>query len=289
MTRVKTLKIIMVILTLFSSAPSWAQSMPVTVAIVNKGPIKQVYHGFARVQPLMKTHPSSSYAGRIVQILAHVGEKVSLNQPLARIKPLSKNRDNSSLFAAGGAYTVVANVPGIIVGENYSLGDVIPSGAPVFTLVPDTGFRVALSIPLQYSPGIDYATKATIHLASGAAHATPSSIRAFDMSGTGYFLVEFVVTKNKPVLGSVIPVDVVVKHDNSALLIPANAVVEKNGAFFVFVVKNGKAIQTLVKIGIQTPSSVQILSGLHPGEKVVTTGQYSLEDGAKVTVVSTGG
>lgn len=289
MMRIKKLKIVLVILALFSSVPSRAQSMPVTVAIVNKGPIKQVYHGFARVQPLIKTHPSGSYAGRIVQILAHVGEKVSLNQPLARIKPLSKTRDTSSLFATGGAYTVVANVPGIIVGKNHSLGDVIPAGAPIFTLVPDTGFRVALSIPLQYYPGIDYATKATIHLASGTAHATPTSVQAFDMNGTGYFSVEFVITKGKSVLGSVIPVDIVVKHDNSALLVPANAVVEKNGAFFVFVVKNGKAIQTAVKIGIQTPSNVQILSGLHPGEKVVTTGQYSLEDGAKVTVVSTGG
>ncbi len=39
-----------------------------------------------------------------------------------------------------------------------------------------------------------------------------------------------------------------------------------------------------VKIGIQTPEQVQIVSGLKPGEQVVTQGAYGLPDKTKVKV-----
>ncbi len=39
-----------------------------------------------------------------------------------------------------------------------------------------------------------------------------------------------------------------------------------------------------VKVGIQTPEQAQIVSGLKPGEQVVTQGAYGLPDKTKVKV-----
>ena len=46
----------------------------------------------------------------------------------------------------------------------------------------------------------------------------------------------------------------------------------------------GKAESRVVKTGIQTPEQAQIVSGLKPGELVVTKGAYGLPDKTKVKV-----
>ena len=51
-------------------------------------------------------------------------------------------------------------------------------------------------------------------------------------------------------------------------------------------IQDGVAKAQTVEIGIEDEGMVQILSGLKPGDQVVTTGAYALDDGSKVKVVS---
>jgi len=53
----------------------------------------------------------------------------------------------------------------------------------------------------------------------------------------------------------------------------------------VFVVQDGISERRQVKPGLSQESAVEITGGLTEGEFVVTTGQHSLQDGEKVTVV----
>lgn len=272
----------------FMPTALWAQATPVSVAKAGKGAIEQVYHGLARVRPLLEARASGQFDGRIVQVFAQVGEKVKVGQPLARLSPKSVELGNSSLVLGGAGYTVVANVAGVIVAQTQNLGDVISAGTSIFTIVPESGFRISLSVPLQYAGDIGYDSAATLHLADGDIATTPSSVQPFDLTGTGFFPVEFAVTKGAPVLGSVLAADIVVRRNDAALLIPERAIVEKNGAFYVFVVSGGKAVQTEVKLGIRAPGKVEVLSGLKEGDEVVTVGNYALEDGVEVKVVKGG-
>ena len=223
-----------------------------------------------------------------MQVFAQVGEKVEAGQPLARLSPKSVELDSSSLVLGGAGYTVVANVAGVIVAQTQTLGDVISAGTSIFTIVPESGFRITLSIPLQYAGDIGFENAATVHLPGGDIAATPSSVQPFDLAGTGFFLVEFTLTKGARVLGSVLAADIVVRHNDTALVVPASAIVEKAGALFVFVVSGGKAVETEVKLGIRTRTMVEVVSGLSAGDEVVTSGNYALEDGTDVTVVQGG-
>ena len=58
------------------------------------------------------------------------------------------------------------------------------------------------------------------------------------------------------------------KHDN-ALTVPVQAVGGRETPDVWVVERDGKVEDRPVKIGIQTPSSVEILSGLKEGEQVV--------------------
>ena len=75
------------------------------------------------------------------------------------------------------------------------------------------------------------------------------------------------------------------------LVVPIQAVVERDvqdeETDVVFVAQDGKAVQRAVKTGISDETRVEIVSGVQPGEKVVT-GPYrslrDLDDGERVQV-----
>jgi hypothetical protein len=66
------------------------------------------------------------------------------------------------------------------------------------------------------------------------------------------------------------------------VLVPQTAVVQRDGAEFVFVVKGGAAELRTVRRGDPKGDDVYVLDGLSAGERVVTTGADTLEDGDRV-------
>lgn len=73
----------------------------------------------------------------------------------------------------------------------------------------------------------------------------------------------------------------------SALVVPVEALVPDGEQFKVFVVDaGGTARARSVQVGARTASLAEIVSGLNPGEKVVTYGAYGIEDSAKVVPIA---
>ena len=55
----------------------------------------------------------------------------------------------------------------------------------------------------------------------------------------------------------------------------------------VFVVKDGKATERAVQIGLSNGAMIEIVSGLKDGEQVVVVGQGAVKPGAAVRIVNT--
>jgi membrane fusion protein (multidrug efflux system) len=51
-----------------------------------------------------------------------------------------------------------------------------------------------------------------------------------------------------------------------------------------YVLKDGKAHRRVVKTGLEAAGKVQVVSGIQPGEMVVTAGNEKLKDGMAVKV-----
>jgi RND family efflux transporter MFP subunit len=75
------------------------------------------------------------------------------------------------------------------------------------------------------------------------------------------------------------------KSENSTLTIPRSALLGSAKNPQVFVVKDGKATLTNIMTGFSTDESVEVLTGVHEGDVVVTTGHINLADGVNVSVV----
>ncbi len=78
--------------------------------------------------------------------------------------------------------------------------------------------------------------------------------------------------------------DITVQTVDDVLAVPASAIVEQAGASYVFVVQSD---QTVKRVGIRTgrtfDGTVEITSGVSPGDRVVTRGTAGLQDGDRVT------
>lgn len=70
----------------------------------------------------------------------------------------------------------------------------------------------------------------------------------------------------------------------NAILIPTQAVVPVQNGKKVFIVKNGKAKETMIETSIRTDTEVLVTSGLQNGDTVLTTGVLSLKNGIPVKV-----
>ena len=81
---------------------------------------------------------------------------------------------------------------------------------------------------------------------------------------------------------------IVAKSVPDALVVPtASLLTAADGTISVMVAgRDGHAHQTTVKTGIREGDQVQIVEGLHAGDKVVGTGAYGLPDNSKITTAS---
>lgn len=72
-----------------------------------------------------------------------------------------------------------------------------------------------------------------------------------------------------------------------ALQIPRTALLDGDGPPKVFVVKDGKAAERPVQLGLTNGAYVEIVTGLKDGEQVVVVGQAAVKPGATVRIVNT--
>jgi HlyD family secretion protein len=72
------------------------------------------------------------------------------------------------------------------------------------------------------------------------------------------------------------------ERHNNALLVPPSALVRNESGAAVYVVEGEVARRTPVRVGLEKPDAVEILSGLVEGQVVLTSSVYGLGDQAKI-------
>jgi membrane fusion protein (multidrug efflux system) len=74
-------------------------------------------------------------------------------------------------------------------------------------------------------------------------------------------------------------------HDN-VLTAPKDAIISEDRENAVFVVQDSIAYRRVIQTGYVNTTHVEVLSGLKPGDTVVTTGKASLKDSTRVQIVA---
>ncbi|MBU3161738.1 efflux RND transporter periplasmic adaptor subunit [Clostridium frigoris] len=78
-------------------------------------------------------------------------------------------------------------------------------------------------------------------------------------------------------------VDILLKQVLAVVKVPAEAILtNKDGSTYLFVVSDGKAVQKIVKLGVQSDTDMEILSGIKVGESVILNPGSAITNGVLV-------
>jgi RND family efflux transporter MFP subunit len=84
--------------------------------------------------------------------------------------------------------------------------------------------------------------------------------------------------------GMYVQAGIVVAQHEDAVVVPPEFVLNRNNKQVVFVIEDEKAAAREVRIGIETRSAVEVLSGINPDDTLIVEGLETLRDGTPVTV-----
>jgi HlyD family secretion protein len=186
--------------------------------------------------------------------------------------------------------TVRAPFDGVVLTHSAEQGDVLIPGTPLFGFA-DVG---EMHLDVEYdeadivriAPGMSAeltfdALPGERVLATVAAIA-PSSQR--DLKGSRSVLVELRLAGDSRLrVGLGADADIVVAQHPDVVWIPPGAVVGRGVERSVYVVRDGVAHKRAIEVGISTWEAVEVVKGLAPGDRVVTSlTAKGLDDGARV-------
>ncbi len=176
-----------------------------------------------------------------------------------------------------------------VVGLRFvSEGAFVNAATRIATLQRLDQLKVDFAIPEKYAGRIRIGSPITFMVA-GKDGRFRGEIYAFDpridtATRTVLIRARYPNPDRRILPGAFANVALVLEELKDAVQVPATAIVagleEKN----VFVVQEGKAIRRPVETGVRTSTTVQILSGLKPGELVVTSGLQQMREGISVQV-----
>lgn len=187
--------------------------------------------------------------------------------------------------------TLSADAGGVITGIDAEPGMVVAAGSPVLRLAHDGPRDVVFSVPedkvglikqLATQPG-----RFSARLWGNEDTALPATIREIAAAAdpvTRTFLVKADVGKAPVRLGQTATVDVALPPAQGVTKLPLSALKEEQGRTVVWVVdRDAMTVQTRpVQLAGADGNEAVVVSGLAPGDVVVTAGVHVLSPGQKV-------
>jgi HlyD family secretion protein len=203
----------------------------------------------------------------------------------------------SSAASTAGQNVASQNVAG--VDDVLSVGDQVSAGSAIVTIVDVSEIGlvgevdetdvllvapgVTADVDLDAAPGLPFeATVATVDLLptpsarGGVAYRIRLSFRPVKPGDSGQ-------PRPTPRPGMSAVAHLRVRSAVDAVAVPAAAVFSSDNGETVWVVRDGQAVRQPVRVGVQGTDLVQILSGLEPGQRVVTSGTDKVTAGQAVS------
>lgn len=165
------------------------------------------------------------------------------------------------------------------LGENHNRGDRLG------VIVPKTGFKVTATIDEYFLARVRAGQQASVQIDGRTWPLTVE--RVYPEVKNGVFTVDLAFAGAQPsglLAGEAVDGRLTLGGDQPAEVLPAGPFVERTGGDWVMVVDaSGRfAERRQVKIGRRNAEQVEILSGLKPGERVVTSDYTGFENADRI-------
>jgi HlyD family secretion protein len=174
---------------------------------------------------------------------------------------------------------VKAPVNGILTDFTLNIGQNKNRGDRLGEIVPDTGFKVAATIDQYYLGRIKAGQTADVTV-DGKAW-TLKVERVYPAVKDGVFTADLDFTGAQPKdlsPGQTVDGRLSLGNDQPALILPTGAFLERSGGDWAMVMSGAhRAERRHIKIGRRNAEQVEVLDGLQPGDRVITSDYSAFE------------
>lgn len=196
--------------------------------------------------------------------------------------------DMEDLTAQIQKMTLKAPFDGTIGFRFVSLGSYISPTTKIATLTNTNPAKIEFAIPAKYSSivrvgsKIDFTVENSEQKFVGTVYAIDPKIDP----DTRTLQIRAIAPNpsHRLIPGSFARVELVLKSKGSAIMIPTEAIIPEQKGNKVFIVKNGRAISIKVQLGTRGDKNVEVLSGLSPGDTLITTGIMQVKPEGEVDI-----
>ena len=216
---------------------------------------------------LARAEQDSLYRSVQIKQMRESLENMKLNMQMIR-----KRKDNLA---------VKAPIDGELGLLEVALGQSIGSGAKIGQINELGSFKIEAQIDEHYIDRVSAGLTATFERQNETYDAVIRKVYP-EVRG-GKFQADFKFSGEQPAnirTGQTYYLNLQLGQPESAILIPRGTFYQKTGGKWIYVVdpEGGKAVKREIRIGRQNPQFYEVLEGLEPGEKVITSGYDNFGD-----------
>jgi len=206
------------------------------------------------------------------------------------IKNLQVVKDNLKLIETQiDDCTIRAPFSGIIGIKNVDIGEIVTPGQVLMTLFNTNKLNVQIKVPENYLPEIKMGQDVIIEIDAANGRQIIGKVKKISGSPdpkTRMFIVYASLPGSpkdaRP--GMFVHAKIITRIKQNAIVIPQQAIFQENNKTFVYIVDANKAKKIEVVTGDNTDDTIEIISGLKPGEKVITSNLENLSQGTIIKI-----
>jgi len=180
---------------------------------------------------------------------------------------------------------VRAPVDGFIGTLSIANRSVVQANTALMTLVDLSKLEVELEVPETYVADIGLGMGAEIETGEIKATGKLSALSPEVVGNQVLARVRFNGTQPAGLRQNQrVSARLLIDQRPNVLMVSRGPFVESEGGRFAYVVRDGVAVRTPIKMGATSVTSVEILSGLKEGDKIVIAGTETFENAARVSI-----
>ena len=203
----------------------------------------------------------------------------SLKNMKLNMQRIRKRKDNLD---------VKAPIDGVLGLIEVGLGESVASGRKIGQINAEGSYKIEAQVDEHYIDRVFAGLTATFERQNETYDAIIRKV--YPEVRNGKFQADFRFSGDQPAnirTGQTYYLNLQLGQPEKAILIPRGTFYQKTGGKWIYVVspEGGKAVKREIRIGRQNPQFYEVLEGLEPGEKVITSGYDNFGDNEVLAIV----
>jgi len=184
---------------------------------------------------------------------------------------------------------ITAPLAGFIKDRPAAAGQFLKANSPVVTIVQNSPLKLHAEVPESAVASLRVGRPVEFHVDAFPERMFEGKITRLSPSvdqQSRTLKLEAVVNNADGVLkpGFFARVTIQTDRKDKALVVPTESLLNVSGIEKVFVIENGKVAERVVRSGARSGNDVEIIDGLHEGERIAKSNLSSLQQGREVSV-----